>query len=51
MSIVSLSFFVNSVNSIYMIIPNAMQRFDVSTKINMALTVLGSMANLAAVTG
>jgi O-antigen/teichoic acid export membrane protein len=42
-------FFINSVNSVYTLIPSALQRFDIATAINAISLTVGSLANLAVV--
>jgi len=42
-------FFVNSINSVYTLIPSALQRFDIATAINALSLTVGSLANLAVV--
>lgn len=42
-------FFVNSANSVYTTIPQALQRFDISAKINLTQTIVLSLLNLVLV--
>ncbi|MFA6158114.1 MAG: oligosaccharide flippase family protein [Candidatus Paceibacterota bacterium] len=42
-------FFINSINSVYTLIPSALQRFDIATAINATSLTVGSLANLTVV--
>lgn len=45
----SLTFFVNAINSIYVIIPNALQRLDITNKIGVTQTTLSTLSILLVV--
>lgn len=47
--IAGVSFFVSSINNLYLLIPEALQRFDISSKINIVYLTLSSLANLVVV--